>query len=94
MKKTLKTNEKNEQIENLQRKIQIDLYDETFDIFEINKRKNVDVLYDKTIDFSNYLLRMNLTRFDFANMNWRKFFDFDVFEFWLIDVFWLIANLK
>ena len=73
------------------------LYNKMFHISEtdeINKRReNVDVLYNKMIDFSNHLLK--IMRFDFANVCCWKFFEFRVFEFWLIEKFWLIAtNLK
>ena len=82
---------------NKRSKMTNNLYDKMFDIFEINKREKIDVLYNKTIDFSNHLLKIknvNLTRFDFANVYCWKFFEFEIFEFWLIDLFWLIANLK
>ena len=75
------------------------LYDKMLDIFAINeinkRRENVDVLYNKMIDFSNHLLKikdMNLKRFDFANVCCWKRFEFDVFKFWLIDLFWLITT--
>ena len=67
---TLKTNERNEQIENLQREISTDLYDEMLDIFEINvrdkRRENVENLYDKMTNFLNHLLRIK--RMIFANV--------------------------
>ena len=94
-------NETDKQIENLQDAI-IDwkheifdiLYDEMLDISKICRREKFDVLYDKMINFSNHLLKIedvNLTRFDFASVCCWKFFEFDVFDFWLIDLFWLTA---
>ena len=72
-KMTFEIDEQNNRIENLQNAI-IDLkreifnilYDKMLDIFEIVKRKNVDDLYNKMIDFSNHLLK--IMRLDFANV--------------------------
>ena len=81
----------------LKREITSILYDRMLVISETDERKKIDISYDKMIDFSNHLLRvkdMNLTRFDFANVCCWKLFEFEIFEFWLIDLLWLIANLK
>ena len=52
-----------------------------------------NILYNNLIDFSNKFL-LKTMRIDFANMYWFTLFDFEFFEFWLIDDFWLIANRK
>ena len=55
--------------------------------------KTWDILYNDLIDFSNKFL-LKTMRIDFANMCWFTLFDFEFFEFWLIDDFWLTANMK
>ena len=69
-KETREINEGGEQIEDLQRKIRSDLYDETLDISDENRREKIDDLHDKTIDFSNtfWTEDLNLMRFDFASV--------------------------
>ena len=49
-------------------------------------------LYDEKIDFFDKTKRQS--DIDFASVCCWKFFEFEFFKFWLIDVFWLIANRK
>ena len=53
-------------VNDLKREIQSDLYDETLDIFEVNRREKIDVLSDKMVDFSDHLLK--IVRIDFADV--------------------------
>ena len=55
-----------------------------------------DFLYDEKIDFFDKIEAKTKRQndIDFANVNCWKFFEFEFFKFWLIDVFWLIANKK
>ena len=100
LKKTRRVDETNELIENLQiaiidwkREILDILYDEMFDISEINREKKIDILYDEMIIFSEVDF-LKIEQIIFANVCWFKLFEFEVFEFWLIDLFWLTADLK
>ena len=50
-------------------------------------------LYNKMIDFSKKF-SLKTMRIDFANMYCFEIFDFEFFEIWLMNDFWLITNLK
>ena len=56
-------------------------------------QKTLNILYNNLFDFSNNFL-LKTMRNDFTNIYWFQFFDFEFFEFWLINDFLLIANLK
>ena len=52
------------------------------------------ILYNEKIDFSKQTKVETTKRIDFASVCCWKLFDFELFELWLIDDFWLIADKK
>ena len=54
-------------------------------------QKTFEYLYKKSIDFSN---KQKQNDIDFANVCCFNLFEFEVFEFLLIDAFWLIADFE
>ena len=59
------------------------------------KQKMPDILYDEMNDFSNRVeAEAKAMRMNFANVCCWKLFDFELFKFWLIDIFWLTADMK
>ena len=85
--------------ENVNRNHANENFDENFDCknenFDCKKMKKMfDFLYDEMIDFSDKIETKQQSDIDFANVCYWKLFEFELFKFWLIDVFWLIANRK
>ena len=51
-------------------------------------------LFNEKIDFFNKTKTKRQNDIDFANVNCWKIFEFEFFKYWLIDIYWLIANKK
>ena len=57
------------------------------------KQKMSNILYNEMNDFLNRI-ETKTVRVNFASVCCWKFFDFEFFRLWLIDIFWLTANIK
>ena len=54
-------------------------------------QKTSEYLYEKSIDFSNKRKQSDI---DFADVCCFEFLEFEIFEFLLIDAFWLTVNFE